>query len=140
MHDEQKGKDLPSAASLLAKQLSLVRLAMMLSNYEIMESIAESPKSSIFKVVHKKNPSRILILKVIKSGLSENKKAQIRQKIEHLKVLNDPLLITPISFSDKDSICFITQEYFEGITLDKYLATHPKKALKDLLTIASGMA
>ena len=96
---------------------------MILSNYEILETITESPKSAIYRAYHKKNPTTLLILKVFKTPLSENKKGQIIQKIEHLKVLNDPLLITPISFSDKDGVCFITQDYFDGITLDKLMET-----------------
>ncbi|RJQ23282.1 MAG: GAF domain-containing protein [Nitrospiraceae bacterium] len=92
---------------------------MLLSNYELIEKIAEAPQSAIYKAYHKKNPARLLVLKILKAGsLSEYKQAQFRQKIEHLKVLNDPAVITPVSFGEKDGVCFITQDYFEGVTLD----------------------
>jgi hypothetical protein len=55
------------------------------------------------------------VLKVLKAGrLSEARKTQIRQKIEHLKVLNDPLVIRPASFSGEGDVWFLTQDYFEG--------------------------
>ena len=113
---------------------------MSLANYELIETIAESPKSTVFRAINKKNPSKLLILKIIKSGISESKKAQIRQKIEHLRVLNDTSLITPISFSDKDEFCFITQDYFDGVTLEKIKETKAKISLNDFLTIACGLA
>ena len=94
-----------------------------LSNYELLEQIAESPQAVVFKAYRRNNPQRLLVLKTLPaSRLSEYRKAQIRQKIEHLKVLNDPLVITPISFGDQDGICFITQDYFDGVTLDRLLA------------------
>jgi serine/threonine protein kinase len=111
---------------------------MIISNYEMLEKIAETPQAAIFKACHKKNPDQTLILKILKaSSLSEYKKAQFRQKIEHLKVLNDPLVITPRSFGDNDGACFITQDYFDGITLDKLMA---KISLNDFFTIAIGLA
>jgi len=113
---------------------------MILSNYEIIEVIADTSKSTVFKAIQKKKLSKPIILKVIKTVLSESKKAQIRQKIEHLKVLNDPSLITPISFCDKGNTCFITQDYFEGITLDKFIATRSKLPLEEFLTVACGLA
>ena len=75
---------------------------MVLPNYELIEKIADSDLAAIYKAYHKKNPERLLVLKVLKAtSLSDHKKAQFRQKIEHLKVLNDPLVITPIAFGDE---------------------------------------
>jgi predicted ATPase/two-component sensor histidine kinase/tRNA A-37 threonylcarbamoyl transferase component Bud32 len=114
---------------------------MHISNYEMLEKIAETPHTAIFKAYHKKNPDRLLVLKTLNaSSMSEYKKAQIRQKIEHLKVLNDPLVIIPLSFDDNDGICFITQDYFEGCTLDKWMKTRSNISLNDFFTIAIGLA
>jgi len=111
---------------------------MIISNYEMLEKIAETPQAVVFRACHKKSPDQKLILKILKaSSLSEYKKAQFRQKIEHLKVLNDPLVITPRSFGDNDGACFITQDYFDGITLDKLMA---KISLNDFFTIAIVLA
>ena len=112
-----------------------------LSNYELLEQIAESPQAVVFKAYRRNNPQRLLVLKTLPaSRLSEYRKAQFRQKIEHLKVLNDPLLITPISFGDKDEICFITQDYFDGVTLDRLLAEYGRLPLPEFFTIACGLA
>jgi predicted ATPase/two-component sensor histidine kinase/tRNA A-37 threonylcarbamoyl transferase component Bud32 len=114
---------------------------MIISNYELLENVAETPQATVFKAYHKKNPNRLLVLKVLKaSSLSEYKKAQFRQKIEHLKVLTDPLVITPISFGDKEGTCFITQDYFEGITLDEWMKARSRISLNDFFAIAAGLA
>jgi predicted ATPase/tRNA A-37 threonylcarbamoyl transferase component Bud32 len=114
---------------------------MLISNYELIEKIAETPHATVYKAFHTKNPERLLILKILKAiSLSEYKKTQFRQEIEHLKVLNDPLLITPVSFGAKDGVCFITQDYFAGITLDKLAEAHSRINLKDFFTIACGLA
>src|SRR3972149_2269735 len=96
---------------------------MIITNYEIIEKLAEAPQAAIYKAYHKKNPERLLALKILKAdSLSEYKKTQFRQKIEHLRVLNDALVITPLSLGDKEGVCFITQDYYEGVTLDYVMA------------------
>ena len=110
-------------------------------NYEIIEKISEGPQAATYRAYHKKSPERLLVLKVLKATfLSEHKKTQFRQKIEHLRVLNDPLVITPIGFDAKDGICFITQDYFEGVTLDKLIRTDRGMLLSDFFTIACSLA
>jgi len=94
---------------------------MIIPNYELIEKIGQSPQASIYKAYHKKNPGRLLVLKVLKTTfLSDYKKSQFQQKTEQLKILKDPFLIIPQSFEGIDGTYFITQEYFEGTTLDKY--------------------
>jgi predicted ATPase/GAF domain-containing protein/tRNA A-37 threonylcarbamoyl transferase component Bud32 len=114
---------------------------MMLINYNIVEKIAEAPSAAVYKAYHKKNPDRLLVLKILKStSLSEYKQAQFQQKIEHLKVLNDPLVITPVSLGIKDGVCFITQDYFDGVALDHVREAHSRVTLSDFLTIACRLA
>ncbi|HOI17788.1 MAG TPA: serine/threonine-protein kinase, partial [Geobacteraceae bacterium] len=114
---------------------------MIISNYELIEKIAEAPQTTVFKARHKKDPDRILILKALKANhLSEYKKSRFKQKIEHLRVLNDPLIITPISFNDRDESAFIIQDYFDGISLDRFMAARSHLPLPDFFTIATGLA
>lgn len=109
----------------------------IIPNYDIAEKLGEGPQSIVYKAFHKKNPNRPLMLKILKAAsLSENQKAHFRQKIEHLKVLHDPLLITPLSFEVKDGVYFITQDYFEGITLDEWAKTQDRITLDDFFNIA----
>ncbi len=49
-------------------------------------------------------------------------------------------MITPLSLSEKEDTCFITQDYFEGITLDKLIKADRGISLKDFFTIACGLA
>lgn len=114
---------------------------MLISNYEIVEKLAEAPHAAVFKAYHKSKPERLLVLKILKAGsLSESRKLQLRQKIEHLRVLSDPLVITPASFSDDNGVCFLTQDYFDGITLDKLMEARRTVPLNEFFTIAVGLA
>ncbi len=115
---------------------------MIIPNYEIMERIFEGPQSSIYKAYYKKNPQRLLALKVLRRHfLSNYKKLQFRQKIEHLRVLSDPQAITPIAFEAKDGIFFIIQDYFGGVSLDNLLEAAPDGlSLRDFFTIACSLA
>jgi serine/threonine protein kinase len=115
---------------------------MIIPNYEIIEKIFEGPQATIYKSSHKKNPQRLLALKVMRRPfLSNYKKLQFQQKIEHLRVLNDPQLITPITFESKDGVSFISQDYFDGVSLDELIEkAHNGISLKDFFTIACSLA
>ncbi|MEW6163292.1 MAG: protein kinase [Nitrospirota bacterium] len=113
----------------------------IIPNYDIVEKVGESAHSIAYKAFHKKNPKRPLVLKILKTvSLTENQKRHFRQKIEQLKVLHDTRLITPLSLDVKGDVRFITQEYFEGITLDEWAKTQTKISLDDFFTIACELA
>ena len=77
---------------------------------------------------------------MLKGGsLSEYKRAQFSQKIEHLKVLNDPSLITPLLVSEKDGSHLIIQNYFDGVPLDNLMQTDKSIPLKTFFTIACNL-
>ncbi len=110
-------------------------------NYEIVQKLGEGPQSVVYKAFHKKFPERPLVLKVLKVGfLPEHQKLHFRQKIERLKVLNDPMLIRPLSFEVIEDIQFITREYFDGIPLNEWAALQPEISLKDFFTISCLLA
>jgi len=114
---------------------------MLLPNYKIIEKLAESRQTVVFKAYHQKNPDRLLALKVLKTiSLSEYKEAQFRQKIEHLRVLKDPLIITPIEFAAKDGICFIAHDFFDGTPLNKLTEAHTGFRPDIFFTIACQLA
>ena len=115
-------------------------MTTLIPNYEILELLDESPQATIYKAYHKKNPSHLLVLKVLNPALlSDEKKSQFRQKIEQLRILKDPIVITPDTFETKGDTCFITQSWFEGITLDKFIKLQPV-SMKDFFTIACGLS
>lgn len=114
---------------------------MIIPNYEIIEKIAESKEAVIYKAYHKKDPQRLLVLKVLKAFfLSNYKISQFSQRIEHLRVLNNPFVITPTAFNVKDDVCFIIQDFFDGVSLDDLLNTHPRISLNDFFTIVCRLA
>ena len=114
---------------------------MIISNYRLLDKIAETPQAQIFKAYNKKDPDRPLSLKILKTkDLSGNKKAEFRQRIEHLRVLDDPRVLTPLSFGDRDGVCFISQDFFDGITLEEVMAGSPELPLDEFFSIATGVA
>ncbi|MBW2331350.1 MAG: serine/threonine-protein kinase PknK, partial [Deltaproteobacteria bacterium] len=109
----------------------------IIPGYDIIEKLGESPQSVVYKAFHKKIPNRPLVLKILKTiSLSKGQKRHFRQKMEHLKVLHDTHLITPLSFNVRGDIHFFTQDYFEGITLDEWAKEQTKITLNDFFTIA----
>jgi len=114
---------------------------MIIPNYEIKERIFESKTSSIFKAYHKRNPNRPLTLKVLKTVSPSNAAvAQFNQIIEHLRVVNSSLVITPSAFTVNEEYCFVSQEYFDGIPLDKLCNVRNKNSLNDFFAIACQLA
>ena len=121
--------------------VALRRIVMLTSTYELVDELADAPYSAVYKAYHKQSPGRPLILKILKMvSLSDYKQLQFMQKIEHLKVLNDPLVITPIAFGAYGAVCFITQGYFDGVTLDRLREERRSASLNDFFTIACGLA
>ena len=113
---------------------------MLLANYELLERLAETPHAAIFKAYNRKHPEKLLTLKVLKeNNLSEYKLTRFRQKVEHLGILDDPRLVTPISFSDLDGTCFLVQEYFDGATLSSLMEDRPGFSLTDFFAIACAL-
>ncbi len=114
---------------------------MLVSNYELEEQIAETPFAAVYSAYHKDEPDHRLVLKIFKSSvLSPYQVSGFQQKIEHLKVLNDSLVITPRALGQQGENCYVIQDYFDGITLDKYARQGAGVSLEDFFTIACGLA
>lgn len=114
---------------------------ILIPSYELMQKLGESPQAIVYKAFHKKNPQKILVLKVLKTGyLSEHLRLYFQQKTEHLKVLNDTLLIRPCSFEAKEGVYFITRGYFEGIPINEWARTQAKISLNDFFIISCLLA
>jgi serine/threonine protein kinase len=78
---------------------------------------------------------------VLQGGLPlRTAKGQIRQRIEHLRILDDPSLITPIRFGEREGTCYIVQDYFDGVPLDRLIKERSAVPLNDFLVIACKLA
>ena len=119
----------------------MAEIITTIPNYDIIEKLGEGPQSIVYKAFYKKSPHRPLLLKILKAtSLSEDQKRHFRQKIEHLKVLHDPRLITPLSFKVRGNVRFFTRDYFNGITLDEWAEKQTKITLNNFFTIACELA
>lgn len=113
----------------------------LIPNYTLLQVLGEGPQSTVYKGYYKNMPHRLLVIKALKTGLlNESQRKYFRQKVEHLKVLNDPRLMIPLSFQDQWDVPFITREYFEGVCLDQWAKSQRKVSLEDFLTIACTLA
>jgi len=97
-----------------------VSLELLNNSYTIIEKLGESPQAVVYKVYQKESGDKLFALKVLKSkNLSKYVISDFKQRIEHLKILDYPMVITPISFIENGKTCYIIQDYFDGVTLDK---------------------
>jgi len=112
-------------------------MTAVIPNYDIIEKIGKGPQSVVYKAFHKKSPHRPLVLKVLKAvSLPTRQIVHFRKKIEHLKVLNDPRLITPLSFEVLEDARFFVQDYFKGTNLNEWARKQAKITLNDFFAIA----
>lgn len=111
------------------------------SKYRCVEELGESAHAISYKGFNKNNPHKALVIKILKLGaFSEHQKIHFLQKIEQLKVLNDPLLIRPLAFKEWEDKQFIIREYFNGIPLDQWRKAQRKVSLKDFFNISCFLA
>ncbi len=92
------------------------KMPNIISNCHLVEKLGEGPQSIVYKAFYKKNPHRPLVLKILKTtSLSQNQRRHFLQKIEHLKVLHDIQLITPLSFEVRgNEKIYVINRYREG--------------------------
>lgn len=57
-----------------------------------------------------------------------------------MRVIDDPLVITPIEFIVKDNIYFITQDYFDGVPLNQLTKAQSRFSLNAFFSIACQLA
>jgi len=110
--------------------------------YTLLESVGESLNSCVYKAVAKDNPDGFFIIKILKHPiLNENKLRYLEQKVERLKIIHDPSVITADSFNNYHNIQFIVRRYFSGITLKSFIQQqNTPLALKDFFHIASQLS
>lgn len=109
--------------------------------YNLAAKLGEGPQSIVFRGFHRAAPERPLAIKIFKiPALSERQRAHYRQKIEHLRVMRDPMLLTAESFDVVGGVSFIVRDYFEGLPLDEWARRQPSISLDAFFTIACQLA
>lgn len=109
--------------------------------YHIAARLGESPQSVVYMGFRRTAPNRALSIKVFKTNvLSERQREHYRQKIEHLRVLRDPMLLAAEEFEVRDGVSFFIHEYFAGLPLDEWARRQPSVSLEAFFTIACQLA
>ena len=73
--------------------------------YHLVTKLGEGPQSAVYRGFRKSAPNRPLAIKVFRnSTLAERHRAHYRQKIEHLRVVKDPMLIVAEEFDIRGGV------------------------------------
>ncbi|MDP1860770.1 MAG: AAA family ATPase [Gemmatimonadaceae bacterium] len=117
------------------------RPMITISGYELVAKLGEGPQSVVYRGFEKTAPERPLSFKIFKTtALTDRQRAHYQQKVEHLRVLNDPILITPKAFGIKGGVPFIVQDFFEGLPLDEWTRQRPAPSLDAFFVVACQLA
>jgi signal transduction histidine kinase/serine/threonine protein kinase len=109
--------------------------------YTLIEKLADTSRAVVYKALSKSAPGRPLVLKLLREGaVSERQKAYFRQRIEHLKILRDPALLTPLACETKGGQSFILQDFFDGVPLDEWASREQPVPLPSFFTLALSLA
>lgn len=91
--------------------------------YNLLEQLGDSLSSSVYKAVSKENPDSFFIIKILKRPVNtDSQRRYLVQKVERLKIIHDPRIITPKSFESFSDAQFIVRHFFPGKTLQSFLA------------------
>ena len=109
--------------------------------YHLVTKLGEGPQSAVYRGFRKSAPNRPLAIKVFRnSTLAERHRAHYRQKIEHLRVVKDPMLIVAEEFDIRGGVPFVVQDYFEGLSLDEWFRRQAALPLESFFRIACQLA
>ncbi|HTP25537.1 MAG TPA: PAS domain-containing protein, partial [Anaeromyxobacteraceae bacterium] len=122
--------------------LATERTAMItIPGYQLVAKLGEGTQSAIYRGFLKTAPERPLAIKVFRTiPLTERQVAHYRQKVEHLRVVRDSMLLTPESFDVKGGVPFVVQDYYEGLPLDEWARRQPVVTFDAFFTIACQLA
>jgi len=114
----------------------------LIPHYQLIELLGESLHAWVFKAVSKSRTDNVVTLKLLKHPLKhESQRRYLRQKVERLKVIHDPRVITPQVFECYDELQFITQDFFPGVNLESWRqGLSGPLPLDDFFTLAGELA
>ncbi len=94
--------------------------------YTLLETLGNSLNSTVYKAASKKRPDNFYVVKILKRTINnENLLRYLVQKVERLKIIHDPRVLTPTDFEYSSEIQFITRSYFPGQTLNQFIQQYP---------------
>ncbi len=112
-----------------------------LENYLLLEMLGESLQATVYKGLYKHSPSQPLMIKILKLLATQDEQSRhLRQKIERLKVLHDPRVLTPLSLESDRNRQFIVQPWFDGHSLNRWREQQRPLHLEDFLMLAVTLA
>ncbi|MBI5489730.1 MAG: AAA family ATPase [Deltaproteobacteria bacterium] len=114
---------------------------LTIPGYQLVAKLGEGTQSAVYRGFLNTAPDRPLSIKVFKtSAPTERQLAHYRQKVEHLRVLRDPSLLTAEMFELRGGVPFIVQDYFEGLSLDEWARRQTAVSLDAFFAIACQLA
>ena len=111
-----------------------------LQAYVLTEKLGESLLSQVYKGYHKHRPDQPLVLKLLKlQAGGDNRLRYLQQKVERLKVLQDPRAGMPIALDFDNGVQIIVNSWFAGQTLADWMAQRLVINLADFFMIACAL-
>jgi signal transduction histidine kinase/serine/threonine protein kinase len=105
--------------------------------FRITDVLGSSIHSVTYKGTQKSRGDRDVAIKVFRSmELKEKQLRRMQQQIERLRILNDPLIITPLAIEQNSGYIYMHQSYFNGITARDWLRQKGKLDLSSFFEVA----
>jgi len=106
--------------------------------YDLLEILGDSLNATVYKAASKKKPDSLFVIKVLKRPINnDNQRRYLKQKVERLKIIHDPHVITPHQIEYYSEAQFIVRRFFPGKTLNRFITElNGPLALADFFNIA----
>lgn len=106
--------------------------------YDILWVIGTGTYSKVYLAISKINQSKV----AIKEWKGKNKTELLRSEFDLLKEIDDPIVPRPIEFRKNfyKNTSYLVLEYFEGITLDKYVEENSSLEAEEAIKVIKKLA
>lgn len=98
---------------------------LILSLYEVNDLISEGGQASVAKAVDKQTGKDVVIKQLIASQGQKNFDEELARFKRAAKIcISHPNVVDPIDIGEENGHWYMVMPFVEGLTLDKYVATH----------------
>jgi len=118
---------------------SAPNIKLSIPYYDLLEFLGDSLNATVYKAASKKKPDSLFVIKILKRPINnDNQRRYLKQKVERLKIIHDPRVITPQQIEYYSEAQFIVRPFFPGQSLETFISKlNAPLALADFFNIAA---